>query len=200
MHRAARHHRLASRIALAALIALAVGHRGAPRLAGAQATPAVRIVDFAFTPATLTVQAGTRVTWTHAGQAPHTVTSDTGAFDSGRLMNGQTFTFTFTSAGSFAYHCEIHPNMQARVVVQAAAPAAQPAPAQAGTGPTGQPAPRSAAPAAQAPVAPRPAALPRTGAPASGDGTGAVWPAALLAVLALGGAVGVRLPRREHRP
>ncbi len=199
MHEALRFTRPAGCIALAALIALAVGHRGAPQLAGAQPTQAVRIVDFAFAPATLTIAPGTRVTWTHAGQAPHTVTSDTGAFDSGRLMNGQTFTFTFTSAGTFAYHCEIHPNMQARVVVQAVAPAGQPATTQAGTGPTGQPAPRSATPAAQAPVAPRPAALPRTGAPASGDGAGAIWPAALLAALALGGAAGARLHRRERR-
>ncbi len=194
MRGAARHHRLAGRIALAALIALAVGQRGAPRLAGAQATQAVRIVDFAFEPATLTVSAGTRVTWTHAGQAPHTVTSDTGAFDSGRLMSGQTFAFTFTSAGTFAYHCDVHPNMRAQVVVQAAAAPAQPAPA-------GQPAaPRPAAPAAQAPTAPRTAALPRTGAAVSGDGADALWPAALLAVMALSGAAGARLRRGAHRP
>ncbi len=194
MHRAARYHRLAGRIALAALVALAVGHHGAPRLAGAQATQAVRIVDFAFEPATLTVSAGTRVTWTHAGQAPHTVTSDTGAFDSGRLTGGQTFAFTFTSAGTFAYHCEIHPNMRAQVVVQAAALAAQPAPTVQAS------APRATAPAAQASAAPRPAALPRTGAPTSDDGAGAVWPATLLAALALGGAVGARLRRPRCRP
>lgn len=195
MHTAARYRWLVGALALTVLGMLGVGHR---RVLSAAAQPAqtVRIVDFAFEPATLTVQAGTRVTWTHAGQAPHTVTSDTGAFDSGRLMSGQTFTFTFASAGTFAYHCEIHPNMQARVVVQAAAAPAQPAPRPAGAGPADQP----AAPVAQAPAAPRPAALPRAGARASGDDAGAAWLAALVVTLALTGVAGARLRRRIRRP
>lgn len=186
MHRAARYHRLAGLVALVVLAALGVGY---PSSAGAvQATQAVRIIDFAFEPAALTVAPGTRVTWTHAGQAPHTVTSDTGAFDSGRLTGGQTFAFTFTSAGTFAYYCEIHPNMRARVVVQAAAPAAQPA------------APRPAAPAAPAPAAPRPAALPSTGVAVAAEGAGVGWPAALLAALVLAGAAAVRGYRCARRP
>ena len=73
-----------------------------------------------FTLAALTVPAGTRVTWTNQDTAPHTVTSDTGAFDSGiatSLSNGATFSFTFATAGSFAYHCEIHPSMKATITV-----------------------------------------------------------------------------------
>jgi plastocyanin len=174
MHEALRFTRLAGLVALAVLAALGVAY---PSSAGAvQATQAVRIIDFAFEPAALTVAPGTRVTWTHAGQAPHTVTSDTGAFDSGRLTGGQTFAFTFTSAGTFAYHCEIHPNMRARVVVQAAAPA----PAMAG--------------------APRPAALPSTGVTVAAEGAGVGWPAALLAALALAGAAAVRGYRCARRP
>jgi len=174
VHEALRFTRLAGLVALAVLAALGVGY---PSAAGAvQATQAVRIIDFAFEPAALTVAPGTRVTWTHAGQAPHTVTSDTGAFDSGRLTGGQTFTFTFTSAGTFAYHCEIHPNMRARVVVQAAAPA----PAMAG--------------------APRPAALPSTGVTVAAEGAGVGWPAALLVALALAGAAAVRGYRCARRP
>jgi plastocyanin len=89
--------------------------------AGTVAANAARIVDFAFEPATITVPAGTKVSWTHAGQAPHTVTADTKLFDSGRLTPGQSFDFTFTTPGTYAYKCEIHPGrMTGTVVVQAA--------------------------------------------------------------------------------
>jgi hypothetical protein len=68
------------------------------------------------------VPAGTKVTWTHAGAAPHTVTSDTKLFDSGRLSQGQTFSFTFDTPGTYAYKCDVHPaRMTGTVVVQAAA-------------------------------------------------------------------------------
>jgi plastocyanin len=78
---------------------------------------AVQIVDFAFEPATLEIPVGTTVVWTNGGSAPHTVTSDTGAFDSGRLDPGGTFSMTFDTPGTYAYHCEFHPNMQATIVV-----------------------------------------------------------------------------------
>ena len=77
----------------------------------------VEIVDFAFQPATLTVPAGTTVTWTNAGSAPHTVTADDGSFDSGQLDSGATFQQTFDTAGTFSYFCAIHPRMQATVIV-----------------------------------------------------------------------------------
>jgi plastocyanin len=78
---------------------------------------AVQIIDFAFEPVTLEVPAGTTVVWTNAGSAPHTVTSDTGAFDSGRLDPGGTFSMTFDTPGTYNYHCEFHPGMQATIVV-----------------------------------------------------------------------------------
>lgn len=90
--------------------------------AAAPAGNAARIVDFAFEPQTITVPAGTTVTWTHAGAAPHTVTADGKLFDSGRLTSGQTYSFTFDTPGTYAYKCEIHPGrMTGTVVVQAAA-------------------------------------------------------------------------------
>lgn len=79
--------------------------------------------SFAFSPATLTIKAGTTVTWKNTTAAPHTVTSDDGkSFDSGTskpiaAQNG-TFSFTFTTPGTFAYHCEIHPFMKAKIIVQ----------------------------------------------------------------------------------
>ena len=62
--------------------------------------------------------AGTTVTWTNSDSTQHTVTADDGSFDSGVLAQGQTFSHTFDTAGTIAYHCTIHPNMQATVTVQ----------------------------------------------------------------------------------
>lgn len=78
---------------------------------------------FAFSPATITIKVGTTVTWTNNTGAPHTVTSDDGTtFDSGIntpiSANGGTYSFTFTKAGTFTYHCQIHPFMKATVIVQ----------------------------------------------------------------------------------
>jgi amicyanin len=77
---------------------------------------------FAFSPASITIKVGTTVTWTNNTSAPHTVTSDDGTtFDSGLntpIQPGATFSFTFTKAGTFAYHCQIHPFMKATVIVQ----------------------------------------------------------------------------------
>jgi plastocyanin len=78
--------------------------------------------SFAFSPATLTVKVGTKVTWTNMTQAGHTVTSDDGkSFDSGIsnpiAASGGTYSFTFTKAGTFPYHCQIHPFMKATITV-----------------------------------------------------------------------------------
>ena len=79
----------------------------------------VTIVDNDFEPTSITVSVGDTVTWTNTGSNPHTVTSDeAGVWDSGTLDSGATFTFTFEEAGTVTYHCEIHPNMQAEVVVE----------------------------------------------------------------------------------
>src|SRR5215217_3958974 len=95
----------------------------------AQSETAVSIVDFAFQPASIEVAAGSTVTWTNTGAATHTVTADNGAFDSGQLGPGATFSQTFTTPGTYTYHCEIHPRMTGTVVVTTpAAPAAPAAP------------------------------------------------------------------------
>jgi plastocyanin len=80
----------------------------------------VSIVDFAFTPKTITVPVGTTVRWTNNGNAPHTVTSTSSpkAFDSGTLNSGDTFQHTFTTAGQFPYRCNIHPSMTGTVIVE----------------------------------------------------------------------------------
>jgi plastocyanin len=104
-------------VAVAGLAVLAFAGGFAP--AGAQ-DQAVTIQDFSFSPATVQITPGTTVTWTNQGAAPHTVTSDGGVFDSGRLDAGQSFSHTFATAGTFSYHCAIHPQMTATIVVAAA--------------------------------------------------------------------------------
>ncbi len=78
----------------------------------------VYIQNYAFNPASLTVKAGDTVTWTNKDSVSHTVTSDTGLFGSSPLANGQTFSYTFTTAGSYAYTCSIHPAMHGTIIVQ----------------------------------------------------------------------------------
>ena len=118
----ARHSRLALLlVALAVpvlLLAPALGAHAARPAAHAYATMHVTIQNFAFSPQTITVAPGTTVIWTNKDSVSHTVTSDTGAWpDSGNLATNQTFSHTFTKAGTFPYHCAVHPSMTARVTV-----------------------------------------------------------------------------------
>lgn len=90
---------------------------------------AVAIFDGGFRPAALTVAAGSQVTWTNTDSSRHTATADGGAFDSGSLNAGGTFSFTFATPGTFAYFCAFHSDMQGTVTVGAAVPTAPAAPA-----------------------------------------------------------------------
>lgn len=79
----------------------------------------VRLEDFAFAPANIVVDAGTTVTWTNEDNVGHTVTSDDGdELDSPLFGRNETFTHTFTEPGTYAYHCEPHPNMRGLVTVR----------------------------------------------------------------------------------
>jgi plastocyanin len=72
----------------------------------------------AYLPGELNIAAGTMVTWTNADSISHTSTSDVNGFDSGNVAPGGRFSFTFQSAGTFPYHCSIHPGMVGTVVVR----------------------------------------------------------------------------------
>lgn len=107
----------------AVLMAGAAGARARalPVAAGEQQQPAiteVRIDNFSFGPATLTVPVGTTVTWTNHDDIPHTVVSTDGAFKSKVLDTDEKFSFTFSKAGTYPYFCSIHPKMTGKVAVQ----------------------------------------------------------------------------------
>ncbi len=78
--------------------------------------------DYGYSPSSITITAGDTLTWTNDGTVPegHTVTGD--GFDSGTLSHGQTYSHTFTTAGSFPYVCTLHPFMKGSVTVDAAPP------------------------------------------------------------------------------
>lgn len=80
-------------------------------------TAAVSIQNFSFNPAALSVKTGTAVTWTNNDSVPHTVTSDSGLFDSSTLAPGQSFSYIFSAAMTAAYHCSIHPMMKGTITV-----------------------------------------------------------------------------------
>ncbi len=77
----------------------------------------VDIAEFTFQPETLTVEAGTKVTWLNQDAAPHTATAKDG-FDTGTLRKGERKTVALETPGSFAYVCTIHPFMTATVIVR----------------------------------------------------------------------------------
>jgi plastocyanin len=80
-------------------------------------TNEVWIQGMAFSPSTITVNAGTTITWTNKDAVSHTVTSSSGLFNSGNISTNVTYSFKFSTAGSYSYYCAIHPSMTATVVV-----------------------------------------------------------------------------------
>ena len=84
------------------------------------ASTEVKIDNFSFTPVTLTVTAGTTVTWTNRDDIPHTVVSadDPKTFKSKVMDTDEEFSFTFTKPGTYTYFCSVHPKMTGTVVVK----------------------------------------------------------------------------------
>lgn len=93
----------------------------APPDSTVQGSPIISILNFSFQPGSACIDVGTTVTWMNnepVSTPAHTTTADQGAWGSPLLNPGATYTFTFNQAGTFAYHCNPHPFMQASVVVQ----------------------------------------------------------------------------------
>ncbi len=76
---------------------------------------AASIRNFAFSPSSMAISSGDTVVWTNNDSAPHTVTSDTGSELNGQLSPGRTYQHIFMTAGSYPYHCTIHPSMHGSV-------------------------------------------------------------------------------------
>jgi amicyanin len=86
--------------------------------AGAAEDAQVKIDNFTFTPPSLTVKAGTTVTWRNEDDIPHTIASTVRAFKSKALDTDDSFSFTFTEPGSYDYFCSLHPHMTGKIVVE----------------------------------------------------------------------------------
>ncbi len=82
------------------------------------ATPEVKIDNFSFGPATITVAAGTTVTWINRDDIPHTVVSSDSVFKSKALDTDEKFSYTFSKAGTYSYFCSLHPKMTGQIVVR----------------------------------------------------------------------------------
>lgn len=109
-----------SRFALFAVVA-APAAVYAPQAAVA-AAPAkiqrVAIQNFAFSPQIIVITPGTTVTWTNADEDPHTVVANDKSFHSAAMDTDESYSFTFTKPGEFAYFCSLHPHMTGKVIVK----------------------------------------------------------------------------------
>lgn len=81
-------------------------------------TMEIKIDNFSFGPADVSIPVGTTVTWTNRDDIPHTVVSTEKVFKSKLLDTDEKFSFTFAQAGTYPYFCSIHPKMAGRIVVQ----------------------------------------------------------------------------------
>jgi plastocyanin len=121
-----------SAVALFAIVSVALsgasaslmpgGHSGMPQTASAASSASagteVKIDNFAFSPAVVTVKAGTQVTWVNKDDVPHTVDSTQGKFKSAALDTDDKFQFRFTEPGEYPFYCRMHPKMTGKVIVQ----------------------------------------------------------------------------------
>ena len=92
-----------------------------PGSAAGAATGTIAINDTGFNPASFRVAVGGTLTFVNKGKAMHTVTAGNGSFDSGMIKSAGTWVHTFTTAGSFAYTCILHPNMRGTIEVGSSA-------------------------------------------------------------------------------
>lgn len=95
--------------------------KSTPNSSEAVATTAVEIKDYAFTPVTLKVKVGDKVTWTNQDSVRHDVVLDDETMDGPKselLAQGESYSYTFTKAGTYAYHCSPHPYMKATIIVE----------------------------------------------------------------------------------
>ncbi|MCA9347610.1 cupredoxin family copper-binding protein [Candidatus Saccharibacteria bacterium] len=85
-----------------------------------ESSNSVEIKNMAFSQSTITIKKGETVTWTNKDSMAHTVVESDSQDGpkSGNLANGDSYSFTFNTSGTFEYHCSIHPSMTGKVVVE----------------------------------------------------------------------------------
>lgn len=98
--------------------ACASGSGGAQAQAASASSTQITIDNFVFTPQTITVPAGTTVTWTNKDDVPHTVVENNQKFKSRALDTDESFSYKFDQPGTYDYFCSVHPKMVAKVIVQ----------------------------------------------------------------------------------
>jgi len=107
---------MATAAILLALAGFYAGGAAANQTASASATKKVSIAGFVYKPGTLTVSKGTSVSFANSDSSAHTATGK--GFDTGNIRAGKSVTVKFGKAGTFAYHCTIHPTMHGKIVVK----------------------------------------------------------------------------------
>lgn len=86
--------------------------------AHALSTTEIKIDNFAFAPQTITVSAGTTMTWINHDDIPHSVVEKNTLFHSKALDTNDSYSFTFKQAGSYDYFCGLHPHMTGKIIVK----------------------------------------------------------------------------------
>ena len=110
-------------VGMSAVLATAVPEltaAGEAVVAAAASTATVQIDNFTFTPATLTVAAGTTVTWKNEDDSPHRIGDKNGTFKSAALDTDDSFSHTFATPGEYPYICTIRPYMVGKIIVKPA--------------------------------------------------------------------------------
>jgi len=123
INRAQRRRRIAPLLGVVSLLAVALPElstAGEAVFAAAASPATVNIDNFAFAPATLTVTAGTTVTWKNEDDSPHRIGDKNGTFKSAALDTDDTFSHTFAAPGEYPYICTIHPYMAGKIIVKPA--------------------------------------------------------------------------------
>lgn len=204
------------RIAVGAIaIILAAGVMSLALSSVLAASHTVAVVNFEYQPATITIVAGDDVRWENLSGSYHTVTADDGSFDSRPFARDEPYSAVFEMAGTFAYHCDIHPEtMKGTIVVEAAPPTPVPSGPPSATPPAGtlppnfSPFPSSEPETTSPPPTNGPTAAPTTTATASAaanpnvtsaSGSGSLGLLVIGAVAGLGAVAVFWAPRRLRR-
>ena len=115
-------HRLLKRyrpwLAAAGVVLLGSSGLSGPSVAQTATPTGIVVKNFMFQPTSLTVKAGSTVTWTNMDEEPHTVVSSSGLFRSNGLDTKDSFSFKFDKAGTYTFVCSIHPQMVGKIIVQ----------------------------------------------------------------------------------